>query len=543
MQTTENEHWKKLIELSKENINIKEQFLQDAERLKKMTISFDEVFLDFSKNNVSDEIMKSLYHLASSANLSNWASKMFNGEKINVTENRSVLHTALRNVKYVDNVFTPISSIYLDGQDIMIEIVDVLNRMSIFSDKVRSGDWLGATGKRIKNIVNIGIGGSDLGPKMIVRALQPYRIKDIEFMFVSNVDGQDIFEVLEKCNPEETMFIVASKTFTTQETMQNTHTAKEWFLKTLSTKDIAKHFVAASTAKEKVQSFGIDLENMFPFWDWVGGRYSSPSAVGLSVMIAIGSENFASLLKGYHIMDQHFISAPFEKNIPVTLALLGIWYNNFLGAQTMAILPYDQRLEKFTAYFQQGDMESNGKYINMNSEKVDYQTGPIVWGEPGTNGQHAFYQLIHQGTKLIPCDFIASIKPHHPYKKEHHDKLIANFIAQQEALMNGKDTNQLIQENCPDNLLAHKTFEGNKPSNAIFVDELSPKNLGMLISMYEHKIFTQGIIWQIFSFDQWGVQLGKELANNILNDIQNGLTNKHDPSTENLIKIYLQNIK
>ncbi|MEI7942431.1 MAG: glucose-6-phosphate isomerase [Candidatus Riflemargulisbacteria bacterium] len=532
--------WQRLEDLSSKEINIKEQFQVDTERLSTMSFNLGHMYVDISKNRVTKEVMTALYDLARVSDVGDWAGRMFSGEVINTTENRAVLHVALRNVKYEQGKFIAISSINVDGEDVMPGICDVLDRMARFSDRLRSGGWKGATGKRIRKVVNIGIGGSDLGPKMIVRALEPYRLKDIEFYFVSNVDGQDIYEVLQKCDPEETLFIVASKTFTTQETMQNAVTAKNWFLSKMKEADVAKHFIAASTASKEVSAFGIDLENMFPFWDWVGGRYSSPSAIGISIMLSIGKEAFAELLHGYHLMDQHFINTSVEKNIPMNLALLGIWYNNFLGAETMAMLPYDQRLERFPAYFQQGDMESNGKVITRDGKRVDYQTGPIIWGEPGTNGQHAFYQLIHQGTKLIPCDFIACVNPAHPYRKEHHDKLIANFIAQQEALMNGKSKEQLILEGCPEELIPHKTFEGNRPSNAILLQELNPKTVGMLISMYEHKIFTQGIIWQVLSFDQWGVQLGKELAGVILKDIESGKTREHDPSTMILLKKYLK---
>lgn len=532
--------WLELEKLSLKEIKIKEQFQFDDNRLNFLTHEFDEMYVDFSKHRVNKEIMAALNKLADETQVQSWAKKMFSGEKINQTENRAVLHIALRNVIFSQGIFSSLSVIEEDGKDVMPEVCKVLNDMAIFSDNIRTGECRGVTGKKIDTIVNIGIGGSDLGPKMIVRALHPYKDKDIQMFFVSNVDGQDIFEVLEKCNPETTLFIIASKTFTTQETMQNANTAKHWFLKKFKLQDVAKHFVAASTALEKVKEFGIDPLNMFPFWDWVGGRYSSPSAIGLSVMIAIGKENFADLLKGYYLMDQHFLTAPPEKNIPIQMALLGVWYNNFLKAQTLAILPYDQRLEKFAAYFQQGDMESNGKFITREGRKVNYQTGPIIWGEPGTNGQHAFYQLIHQGTKLIPCDFIACINPSHPFL-DHHQKLVANFIAQQEALMNGKTEEELKKEGCPEPLIPHKTFEGNRPSTAIVLKELSPKNLGMLISLYEHKIFTQGIIWNIFSFDQWGVQLGKVLADKILLDLQTKKIEAHDPSTSSLIKRFIKN--
>lgn len=539
MDLINREEWHELEKLSVglKKCHLKDVFQSDEHRISRMSYRLGSIYVDFSKNRVTKEVMGLLNTLAEGCQVKEWTKKMFAGEKINYTEERAVLHIALRNVLLVKGLFEPLSVVEFDGQDVMQDVCKVLNQMAKFVNAVRSGSWLGATDKKITKIVNIGIGGSDLGPKMIVRSLRPYCKEDLEYYFVSNVDGSDIDDTLKKCDPETTLFVIASKTFTTQETMQNANTAKEWFLKLRKKEDIAKHFVAASTAKEKVSEFGIS--NMFPFWDWVGGRYSAPSAVGLSVMLAIGVDNFAELLSGYQHMDQHFLKTDIEDNIPVQMALLGIWYNNFLGAESKIILPYDQRLEYFAAYFQQGDMESNGKFIDREGRQVsDYQTGPIIWGEPGTNGQHAFFQLIHQGTKLIPADFIACKKPNHSYK-DHHDKLIANFIAQPEALMNGKTEVELQAEGCPKSLIPHKTFLGNRPTTSILLDELSPKALGMLIAMYEHTIFTQGIIWNINSFDQYGVELGKVLAKNILTEIEQGSTGNHDPSTTAMLKEFL----
>ena len=516
-------------------------FEEDPKRVQKMTVNFGPILLDFSKNLVNDEILQALFRLAETREVRAWAAKMFAGEKINFTEGRAVLHIALRNVKWsVDGGYTPVSSIKVDGQDVMPAVADTLNRMAVFSDKVRSGAWEGYTGNKISTIVNIGIGGSDLGPVMAYNALLPYKQKKLEIRFVSNVDGSDLTEKLKGLNPTETLFIIASKTFTTQETMTNAESAKRWFLEQTNGKgEVAKHFVAASTATDKVSAFGINPENMFPFWDWVGGRYSLPSAIGLPVMLAIGQENFAKLLSGYHQMDEHFRTTPFEQNLPVILALIGLWYASFFEAETYAILPYDQYLLRFPAYFQQGDMESNGKFVDRDGKRVAYQTGPIVWGEPGTNGQHSFYQLIHQGTKLIPADFIGFIHSHNQLG-DHHDKLMANFFAQPEALMNGKSAEELRAEGCPEDLVAHRTFEGNRPTNSLLIDKLTPESLGMLIALYEHKIFVQGIIWGINSFDQWGVELGKVLASKVLTDIKAGkVVGAHDASTKALLAAYL----
>ena len=454
---------------------------------------------------------------------------MFSGQKINATENRAVLHVALRNRSN-----TPI---LVEGRDVMPEVNGVLERMRGFARRVRSGEWQGYTGCRIRNIVNLGIGGSDLGPVMAYEALKPYSDRNLTVRFVSNVDGTHFAEAVRDLNPAETLFIVASKTFTTQETMTNAESAKAWLLKALTDpRAVARHFVALSTNAEKVRAFGIDTANMFGFWDWVGGRYSLCSAIGLPVMIAIGPENFDALLDGYHQMDRHFAEAPFEKNMPVILGLLGIWYNNFFDAQSHAILPYDQYLSRFAAYFQQGDMESNGKYITRDGQRVDWETGPVIWGEPGTNGQHAFYQLIHQGTKLIPCDFIGFARSHNPLG-DHHAKLMSNFFAQTEALAFGKTAEQCRAEGVPDHLVPHKTFEGNRPTNTLMARQLTPQVLGQLIALYEHKIFVQGIVWDIYSFDQWGVELGKVLANRILPELTAAQEPelKHDASTNALI--------
>jgi glucose-6-phosphate isomerase len=464
---------------------------------------------------------------------------MFTGEAINGTEGRAVLHTALRNQKG--------NPVYVDGEDVMPEINRVLEKMKVFSTKIQKGEWLGYTGKPIKSLVNIGIGGSDLGPVMVTEALKPYQSKELEIYFVSNVDGTHIAETLRKVDPETTLFFIASKTFTTQETMTNAHSARNWFLEhAKDEKAVAKHFVALSTNQKGVEAFGIDPENMFEFWDWVGGRYSLWSAIGLPIACAIGFDNFEKLLAGAHSMDEHFRHSMFDRNIPVILALIGIWNTNFLGATSEAILPYDQYLHRFAAYFQQGNMESNGKYVSRDGERVSYSTGPIIWGEPGTNGQHAFYQLIHQGTHLIPCDFIAPAISHNPIG-DHHVKLLSNFFAQTEALMNGKSLEQVRSEMNKagksveeiDRVAAHRVFEGNRPTNSILVKKITPYNLGMLIAMYEHKIFVQGIIWNIFSFDQWGVELGKVLASSILPELQSDAeVNSHDGSTNGLINAY-----
>ena len=515
-----------------ESVHLRQLFADDPGRAERLSVEVEDLFVDYSKNRVTDETVKLLVALAGAVGLRQAIDDMFAGRKINETENRAVLHVALRNRSN-----TPIK---VDGKDVMPEVNAVLDKMSAFSRKVRSGEWLGHTGKRVKNIVNIGIGGSDLGPVMAYEALRPFTDRNLNVRFVSNVDGTHVAEALRDLNPEETLFIVASKTFTTQETMTNAQTAKDWLLRSLNDPSaVAKHFVALSTNGVKVAEFGIDTANMFEFWDWVGGRYSLTSAIGLSLMIAIGPENFIALLEGYHAMDNHFRTAPFERNLPVILALLGVWYGNFFGAETEAILPYDQYLHRFAAYFQQGNMESNGKYVSKRGKKVAYQTGPVVWGEPGTNGQHAFYQLIHQGTKLIPCDFIGFAKSHNPLG-DHHDKLMANFFAQTEALAFGKTADEVRAEGVPEKLVPHKVFEGNRPTNTIMAGKLTPRVLGELIAMYEHKIFTQGVIWDIYSFDQWGVELGKVLANRILPELKSSAAPdlKHDSSTNALIARY-----
>ena len=513
-------------------LHLRQMFAEDPARAEKFSLEACDLFLDYSKNRITDETMKLLLALTQSANLRQAIDDMFSGRKINETENRAVLHIALRNRSN-----TPIK---VDGKDVMPAVNAVLGRMAAFSGKVRSGEWIGHTGKRIRSIVNIGIGGSDLGPVMAYEALKPYSDRQLKMKFVSNVDATHIAEAMSDLDPAETLFIISSKTFTTQETMTNAETARAWMIEALGTPAcVAKHFVAVSTNTEKVSAFGIDPANMFEFWDWVGGRYSLPSAIGLSLMISIGPEYFFKMLDGYHAMDRHFAEAPFEKNMPVMLALVGIWYNNFFGAETVAILPYDQYLSRFAAYFQQGDMESNGKSVTRRGKRVNYQTGPIVWGEPGTNGQHAFYQLIHQGTKLIPCDFIGFGKPQNPLG-DHHDKLMSNFFAQTEALAFGKTADEVRAEGVPEKLVPHKTFEGNRPTNSIMAGMLTPETLGQLVALYEHKIFVQGVIWDIYSFDQWGVELGKVLANKILPELKAASEPdlKHDASTNALIRRY-----
>jgi glucose-6-phosphate isomerase len=521
-----------------EGKHMKELFANDANRFQKYSLKFEDILVDFSKNLVDDEVRDALIELASECGLQSAIESMFTGQKINVTEDRSVLHVALRNRSN-----TPV---VVDGEDVMPEVNAVLEQMKVFSEKVISGEWKGYSGKPITDIVNIGIGGSDLGPLMVTEALRPYK-NHLNLHFVSNVDGTHIAETLKKVNPETTLFIVASKTFTTQETMTNAISARDWFLKTAKDEAFVKyHFVAVSTNAKAVSAFGIDTKNMFRFWDWVGGRYSLWSAIGLSIVLGIGYENYIELLEGAHAMDNHFRNTDFDKNIPVILALIGIWYNNFYQAETEAILPYDQYLHRFAAYFQQGNMESNGKYVDRNGEQVDYQTGPVIWGEPGTNGQHAFYQLIHQGTKLIPCDFIAPAISHNQLS-DHHPKLLANFFAQTEAMMVGKTEEQVRAELVAAGkteaeiaeLLPFKVFLGNIPTNSILVKKLTPRTLGSLIAMYEHKIFVQGIIWNIYSFDQWGVELGKQLANAILPELLNDRpVAGHDASTNGLINAY-----
>ena len=533
INSTKTESWKKLQKHFEEmkNVRIKDLFNEDVNRFNKYSFALPEIVCDFSKNIISDTTLALLLQLATECGLREAIDAMFSGEKINETEGRSVLHTALRN--FSDG------PVFSDGVDVMPEVKKVLDQMKKFCSTIHSGEWKGYTGKKIKYIVNIGIGGSDLGPVMVTEALKPYWIEGIQTYFVSNIDGSDLAEVLKKITPDETLFLIASKTFTTQETMTNAHSAREWFLKTaLDEKAVAKHFVALSTNEKDVEAFGIDKENMFVFWDWVGGRYSLWSAIGLSIALTIGFENFEQLLKGAHETDKHFRETSFEKNVPVLMALISLWYVNFFGAQSEAILPYDQYMHRFPAYFQQGNMESNGKHVDRNGIAVDYPTGPVIWGEPGTNGQHAFYQLIHQGTLLIPCDFIAPVFSQNPMG-EHHPILLSNFFAQTEALMNGKTKEQLVEEKVPDTLIPFKIFEGNKPTNSFLITKITPFTLGEMIALYEHKIFVQGVIWNIFSFDQWGVELGKQLAKNILPELKerNEITS-HDSSTNGLINIY-----
>lgn len=518
---------------------IQDLFAEDPDRFKKFSVRLGDILLDYSKNRITTRTRSYLVQLAEEAGLAKAIEQMFTGEKINATENRAVLHTALRNRSN-----TPV---LVDGKDVMPEVNEVLAKMKEFSGNVRSGAWKGYTGKEITDIVNIGIGGSDLGPVMVTEALKSYGKKGLQVHFVSNVDGTHIAETVKSLNPETTLFMIASKTFTTQETMANAISARNWFLETAGELEhVKKHFVAISTNKGEVEKFGIDTANMFGFWDWVGGRYSLWSAIGLSIACFIGFQNFEQLLAGAHDMDKHFRTTKFDKNIPVILGVLGVWYNNFFNAQSHAILPYDQYMHRFAAYFQQGDMESNGKYVGRDGKAVDYQTGPVIWGEPGTNGQHAFYQLIHQGTKVIPCDFIAPAVSHNPIG-DHHKMLLSNFFAQTEALMNGKTYDQAKAELEAagkkkaeiEFLTPFKVFTGNKPTNSILVKKITPKVLGSLIAMYEHKIFVQGVIWNIFSFDQWGVELGKQLANNIYPELQNDWpVANHDSSTNGLINQY-----
>ncbi|WP_097469707.1 glucose-6-phosphate isomerase [Escherichia coli] len=521
------------------DVTIADLFAKDGDRFSKFSATFDDQMLvDYSKNRITEETLAKLQDLAKECDLAGAIKSMFSGEKINRTENRAVLHVALRNRSN-----TPI---LVDGKDVMPEVNAVLEKMKTFSEAIISGEWKGYTGKAITDVVNIGIGGSDLGPYMVTEALRPYK-NHLNMHFVSNVDGTHIAEVLKKVNPETTLFLVASKTFTTQETMTNAHSARDWFLKAAGDeKHVAKHFAALSTNAKAVGEFGIDTANMFEFWDWVGGRYSLWSAIGLSIVLSIGFDNFVELLSGAHAMDKHFSTTPAEKNLPVLLALIGIWYNNFFGAETEAILPYDQYMHRFAAYFQQGNMESNGKYVDRNGKVVDYQTGPIIWGEPGTNGQHAFYQLIHQGTKMVPCDFIAPAITHNPLS-DHHQKLLSNFFAQTEALAFGKSREVVEQEYRDqgkdpatlDYVVPFKVFEGNRPTNSILLGEITPFSLGALIALYEHKIFTQGVILNIFTFDQWGVELGKQLANRILPELKDDKEiSSHDSSTNGLINRY-----
>ncbi len=513
------------------NTRIPDLFQQDADRFSRFSISMNDILFDYSKNLLTDRTLQLLMQLAEECKLKEAIEAMFNGEKINRTEDRAVLHTALRNFSG-----KPVST---DGEDVMPGIQAVQKQMDTFCKRVHSGKWTGYTGKKIRYIVNIGIGGSDLGPVMVTEALRPYWVEGIQTFFVSNVDGTHIAETLKKITPDETLFLIASKTFTTQETMTNAFTARDWFLQ--HAKDevhVAKHFVALSTNEKEVVKFGIDKENMFVFWDWVGGRYSLWSAIGLSIALTVGYDYFEQLLHGAHRVDLHFRSSVFEENIPVLMAMSGIWYTNFFDAQTEAILPYDQYLHRFAAYFQQGNMESNGKSVDRNGRPVDYHTGPVIWGEPGTNGQHAFYQLIHQGTLLIPCDFIAPAISYNPIG-DHHTKLLSNFFAQTEALMNGKSETQLKTEKVPSELMIYKYFSGNRPTNSILVKQITPFTLGQLIALYEHKIFVQGVIWNIYSFDQWGVELGKQLANKILPELTGeGEVSSHDSSTNGLINAF-----
>jgi len=511
---------------------LRERFAEDPDRAKKFSLEAAGWFLDYSKNLIDRDTMKALVSLAEKSDLKAEIEKMFTGKKINETEGRAVLHTALRNCD-------PAAKIKVDGKDVMPGVRKVLAAMGDFSDKVRRGEWKGFTGKRIKYVVNIGIGGSDLGPVMANIALTPYSKRGMKFFFVSNVDSTHLAETLREVKADQTLFIVASKTFTTQETMSNAEAAKDWLVKALGDKKaVAKHFVAVSTAADEVAAFGIDTKNMFGFWDWVGGRYSVPSAIGLSLMIAIGRNNYKRLLKGYYKMDRHFRTARFERNMPVILALLGILYANGYGAESYCVLPYDQYLSRFPAYLQQMDMESNGKCVDKNGERVTYSTGPIEWGEPGTNGQHSFYQLIHQGTHLIPCDFIGCANTHNPIG-DLHDKLMANLFAQTEALAFGKTADECRKEGVPEKLVPFKTFEGNKPTNTLLCDKLTPETLGALVALYEHKVFVQGVIWNVYSYDQWGVQLGKVLAKGVLADLTaKKPALKHDASTNQLIERY-----
>ncbi len=538
---TKTKSWKKLREHYRvmKNRRMVDLFRQDPERFSKFSVAFEDILVDYSKNIITKETLRLLLGLVRECNVKEAIEKMFTGDTINETEKRAVLHVALRNRSN-----TPIR---VNGSDVMPEVNAVLEQMKRFSDAVISGEWKGYTGKTITDIVNIGIGGSDLGPVMVTEALRPYWKPHLRAHFVSNVDGTHIVETLRTLSPETTLFIVASKTFTTQETMTNALTARKWFLDSAKSESLVKHhFVAISTNEAEVRKFGIDPENMFRFWDWVGGRYSLWSAIGLSIACAIGFEHFVELLEGGHAMDIHFRKTPFEQNIPVILALIGIWYTNFFGAQTEVILPYDQYMHRFPAYFQQGNMESNGKSVDRNGRGVRYQTGPIIWGEPGTNGQHAFYQLIHQGTKLIPCDFIAPAISHNPIG-DHHPILLSNFFAQTEALMKGKTEEEVIEELRAlkmteeelVRLVPFRVFKGNRPTNSILVNKITPKTLGSLIAMYEHKIFVQGVIWNIFSFDQWGVELGKQLANKILPELKDERrVSSHDSSTNGLINTF-----
>jgi glucose-6-phosphate isomerase len=514
------------------DVHLRALFAEDPRRGERLAIEAAGLYLDYSKNRVIDETLGLLVRLAEECGLRERIDAMFNGEKINVTEHRAVLHVALRAPRG--------TKILVDGKDVVPEIHAVLDKMAAFAERVRGGDWRGHTGKRMRHVVNIGIGGSDLGPVMAYEALRYYSLRDMTFRFVSNVDGTDFAEATRDLDPAETLFIVASKTFTTLETMTNARSARDWLVAALGDeRAVARHFVAVSTNAKEVEQFGIDTANMFEFWDWVGGRYSMESAIGLSTMIAIGPDNFRAMLGGSHAIDEHFRSAPIERNLPALLGLLALWYNDFFGAETIAVLPYDQYLKRFPAYLQQLTMESNGKSVTLEGQRVDYQTGQIFWGEPGTNGQHSFYQLIHQGTKLVPCDFIAFCRSLNPLG-DHHDLLMSNVFAQAEALAFGKTANQVRAEGTPDWLVPHRTFEGNRPSNTILAEQLTPEALGKLVALYEHSVFTQGVIWQIDSFDQWGVELGKVLAQRIIPELSSAAEPAldHDSSTNALIQRY-----
>ena len=532
---TQRPAWKALAAHHKQikKLPLRKLFADDAKRGERFTVEAAGLFLDFSKNCITDQTLKLLLQLAGECGLREKIDAMFSGAKINATENRAVLHVALRAPKG--------ETILVDGKNVVPEVHAVLDKMTAFSNRVRSGEWKGHTGKRIKNIINVGIGGSDLGPVMAYEALKHYSDRSLTFRFVSNVDGIDFVEATHDLDPAETLFIISSKTFTTLETMTNAQSARDWLLAGLGgdAKAVAKHFVAVSTNAEQVSAFGIDTANMFGFWDWVGGRYSMDSAIGLSTMLAIGPENFLAMLAGFHAMDEHFRTAPFEKNLPVLMGLLAVWNNDFLGAQTVAVLPYEQYLKRFPAYLQQLTMESNGKHVTLDGKKVNYQTGPVYWGEPGTNGQHSFYQLIHQGTRLIPCDFIAFGHSLTPLGR-HLDILLANVFAQAEALAFGKTAAEVKAEGTPAWLVPHRVFEGNRPSNVILADRLTPEILGQLVALYEHSVFTQGAIWNIDSFDQWGVELGKVLAQRIVPELESKTAPKlkHDSSTNNLIRRY-----
>jgi len=514
-------------------VHLRQLFAEDGKRGERLAVEAAGIYLDYSKNRITDQTLRLLLQLAQECGLRDRIDAMFRGDKINVSEKRAVLHVALRAPRG--------ASILHDGQNVVPDVHDVLDKMADFSQRLRSGAWKGHTGKRIRNVINIGIGGSDLGPVMAYEALKHYSARDMTFRFVSNVDGTDFAEAVHDLDPAETLFIVSSKTFTTLETMTNAHTARDWLLAGLKgeASATAKHFVAVSTNAQEVAKFGIDTANMFGFWDWVGGRYSMDSAIGLSTMLAIGPDNFRAMLDGFHQIDEHFRSTPFERNLPVLMGLLGLWYNDFFGAQTTAVLPYEQYLKRFPAYLQQLTMESNGKHVTQDGVAVNYDTGPIYWGEPGTNGQHSFYQLIHQGTRLIPCDFIAFIRTLNRVGR-HHDMLLANVFAQTEALAFGKTAEQVKAEGTPDWLVPHRLFEGNRPSNTLLLDALTPAALGKLVALYEHSVFTQGTIWQIDSFDQWGVELGKALAQRIIPELENVTEPKleHDSSTNALIRRY-----